>query len=49
MEIKILPTKNNNDYFKPEMGIKMNDLISRFKFNKYLTNIHTSKIKKKNI
>jgi hypothetical protein len=30
MEIKILPTKNNNDYFKPEMGIKMNDLISRF-------------------
>ncbi len=30
MEIKILSTKNNNDYFKPEMGIKMNDLISRF-------------------
>lgn len=30
MEIKILPTKNNNDYFKPEMGIKMNDLISHF-------------------
>ena len=30
MEIKILPTKNDNYFFKPEMGIKMNDLISRF-------------------
>ncbi|MES2799817.1 MAG: Z1 domain-containing protein [Bacteroidota bacterium] len=28
MEIKILSTKNA--FFKPEMGIKMNDLISRF-------------------
>lgn len=30
MEIKILPNKNSIDSFKPEMGIKMNDLISRF-------------------
>jgi hypothetical protein len=30
MEIKILPTKNKNEFFKPEMGIKMNELISRF-------------------
>jgi hypothetical protein len=31
MEIKILPSKNRNDCFNPIMGIKMNDLISRFK------------------
>lgn len=31
MEIKILPPKNRNEFFKPVMGIKMNDLISRFK------------------
>lgn len=30
MEIKILPTENSNIEFRPEMGIKMNDLISRF-------------------
>jgi hypothetical protein len=30
MEIKILPSENSNNAFKPEMGIKMNDLISRF-------------------
>lgn len=30
MEIKILPSKNMKNTFKPEMGIKMNDLISRF-------------------
>jgi len=30
MEIKILPPKNINEFFKPTMGIKMNDLISRF-------------------
>jgi hypothetical protein len=30
MEIKIIPSDNSNNTFKPEMGIKMNDLISRF-------------------
>ena len=30
MEIKILPNKNKNELFKPEIGIKMNDLILRF-------------------
>lgn len=30
MEIKILPNKNSDEFFKPVMGIKMNDLISRF-------------------
>jgi hypothetical protein len=30
MEIKILPIENSINVFKPEMGIKMNDLISRF-------------------
>lgn len=30
MEIKILPTVNDNQGFKPEMGKKMNDLIIRF-------------------
>lgn len=30
MEIKILPSTNSKNAFKPEMGIKMNDLISRF-------------------
>jgi hypothetical protein len=30
MEIKILPSENSKNAFKPEMGIKMNDLISRF-------------------
>jgi hypothetical protein len=30
MEIKVLPTKNDNELFKPEMGIKRNDLISHF-------------------
>lgn len=32
MEIKILPPKNRNEFFKPVMGIKLNDLISRFQF-----------------
>lgn len=30
MEIKILPTVNDNHVFKPEMGKKMTDLITRF-------------------
>lgn len=30
MEIKILPNKNKSEFFKPEMRIKMNELISRF-------------------
>jgi hypothetical protein len=30
MEIKILPTEHSINDFKPEIGIKMNDLISRF-------------------
>jgi len=30
MEIKILPRVNDNQHFKPEMGVKMNDLITRF-------------------
>jgi hypothetical protein len=30
MEIKILPSNNSDNHFKPEMGIKMNDLLTRF-------------------
>ena len=30
MEIKILSKENSSNVFKPEIGIKMNDLISRF-------------------